>query len=349
MRPGGQVSHEMDTFAAAPDVEIVTLGGARDARPADRRRPLLRLPYLGATERWTAALAWYRDLQSLDLATFDAIVTLELFGATSDQAIRLGQRHGVPVVVQIAEMLEDKFLYRVPPWRRFTRHVVDAGALFVCDTEMAAAHAVALGCPRETTVVVAPGVDTERFRPAPALTTEPVVVTVGALRPGKGIPDVVRAVDRVAQRVPDVRLVVVGDGPLRPELDRLAATRPHVEVRGSVPRDEIAAELRRARLFATAPYDHRGWAEQFGFALVEAMACGLPVVATDNGVLRDVVPAPNPLVPQRDVDALADAIVRGLGDDAEERGSANRRAAVERFDLHTQAIRLRTLLDTHLR
>jgi glycosyltransferase involved in cell wall biosynthesis len=345
--PAGTVSHEIETFRAIPGAEVITLAGRDDPRPAQLRRPLRRLPVLGSPDRWTAALAWFEGLDQLDPGPVDAVVSLELFSATSAAGSRLARRLRVPHVVVIAEMLLDKPFYRVPPWRGYTKAVVRLADVFVCDTEMAADHAVALGCDPARTQVVYPGIDVELFRPAPPeeRTTEPIVVSVGALRTGKGAQDVVAACDVVADRVPGLRLVLIGGGPLRREVEALAATRPHVEVRGPLSREAVASELARGRVFASAPYRFRFWAEQFGFALVEAAACGLPIVATDCGVIREVVPSHNRLVAERDIDGLAAGIVDALGPAGRRWGEANRQLACRRYDIRTQAARLAEILD----
>ena len=344
--PAGTVSHEIETFRAIPDTEVVTLAGADDPRPAQLRLPLRRIPVLGSPDRWTAALAWFEGLDQLDPGSVDAVVSLELFSVTSAAATRLAARLDVPHVVIVAEMLTESPFYRFPPWRGCTRRVVGRADLFVCDTEMAAAHAVALGCDSDRTKVVHPGIDVGTFRPCDPdeRNVEPTVVTVGALRKGKGVLDVIVACDTVAPRVPGLRLVVIGDGPLRREAETMAATRPHVELRGRLPRTDVAREVARAHAFASAPHRHRFWVEQFGFGLVEAAACGLPIAATDCGAIREVVPDHNPIVPERDVDALSSALLEVLGPAGSDWGGRNREFACERYDLRTQGEKLGRLL-----
>ncbi|OLF09993.1 glycosyltransferase [Actinophytocola xanthii] len=151
-----------------------------------------------------------------------------------------------------------------------------------------------MGVPATRTTVVPCGVDCEHFTPdGPAEPAGPRhrVVSVGRLVPRKGFADLVAALPEV----PDTELVLVGG----PESDRLAAHPEAVRLRqlaarlgvanrvrllGQVPRDRMPAVLRSADAVACVP-----WYEPFGIVPLEAMACGVPVVASAVGGLIDTV------------------------------------------------------------
>jgi glycogen(starch) synthase len=171
-----------------------------------------------------------------------------------------------------------------------------------------------------------------------------VVLFAGELRPDKGVRYVISAVKSARRQIPGLRLIIAGDGPLRAEVEAEAREGEFIEYRGKLARDQLPALYQEARCFILAPYSRRSWAEQFGFASIEAMASGLPVVITDCGAVREVVPAWNPICGQHDVAALAAGIVAAVGDEGEEWGLRNRESAEERFEIGTQAARLRTWL-----
>jgi glycosyltransferase involved in cell wall biosynthesis len=102
-----------------------------------------------------------------------------------------------------------------------------------------------------------------------------VVLYVGRLVPEKGVEELVRAWD--ANRPAGLRLCIIGDGPLRPRLD--AFVPPGVELVGSLP----PAAVRRRMLSARALVFPSRWFEPFGLVVVEAMAAGLPVIASGLG------------------------------------------------------------------
>ena len=329
-----------------PDAHILIAGHV--SRPADEnlvRFRAWRVPYFGAPERWTAALCWFRGLKDFDPGPIDCVLSLELHSPSSFQASRLAKRLGVPHVIAIAEVLTESPLYSLPPWAQVCRAVSRSAHAFVCCVGLARDHAIELGCAPDQCTVISPGIDLDQFVPAAGgRRTEPVALFVGELREDKGIRDVLAAVERARVRIPDLRLIVVGDGPLRQELQSQSRLCAFVEFRGKVPRGELPTIYREARSFILAPYSRHFWAEQFGFASVEAMATGLPVVITESGAVPEVVPPWNPICPQRDIAALTTALIAAMGPSGDEWGRRNRAFAEEHYEIATQAAALRSWL-----
>jgi glycosyltransferase involved in cell wall biosynthesis len=165
-------------------------------------------------------------------------------------------------------------------------------------------------------VVLENGVDLSRFRPADkgrARTSRRVGV-LSNLRPEKGLSDLVRAMALVRERRPDVELVIWGDGPMREELDALLrslALDPALVLRGTTSGPDAA--LRDMDVFVLPSLS-----EASSNGLMEAMATGLPVIATAVGgnprlVQHEVTGL---LTPAADTSALAATILRLLEDGA---------------------------------
>lgn len=347
--PPARTSHELDLLRAVPDAQLTVVSdGSRRAASAtaveDRiTLPARRLPLVGGAEGWTAAPAWLDGMRRIQPGPVDAVVSLELFSFTSAQAAGLARRLGVPHAVTVFETLASNPLYRLPPWRSIARRVAASATRFVCFTQRAADHAVALGCPSVRCRVVHPGVDTTLFHPsAGSRPSQPTVLFVGMLRADrgadKGVADVVEAARRLAGEVDGLRLRLVGDGPLVSGLSVAAAdgTLPFMEVAGRRSRDEVAGMMRAASVVVLASRRTVKWEEQFGFVLAEAMASGLPVVATRCGAIPEVVPGWNPLVAPGDVGGLVEGLRDALGPAGDEGGARNRAHAVEHLDLATQ-------------
>jgi D-inositol-3-phosphate glycosyltransferase len=204
----------------------------------------------------------------------------------------------------------------------------------------------ALGVPSTHISVVPCGVDLERFKP-----TGPVerkgrtrrIVSVGRLVPRKGVDLVITALAQLAaEGMTDVELVVIGgsggsesllDDPEARRLlalaDRLGLS-DRVHVRGQVAQSELPAVLRSADAVVCTP-----WYEPFGIVPLEAMACGIPVVASSVGGLIDTVVhgVTGVHVPPRDPGAISGALAALLIDHARIRrlGAAGRDRVESRF------------------
>src|SRR5689334_4587767 len=204
---------------------------------------------------------------------------------------------------------------------------------------------LAAGIGREAQYRVIPnGIPLERF----ALPRRPVrgrVVMVGRLAAPKR-PDVaLRALAAVREQVPDATLDLVGDGPLRPGAESLAAELGLEDaVRFLGTRDDVPELLAEAECVLLAS-DY----EASPLAVAEAMAAGAAVVATDAGGTREVVRegVTGHVVPRGDAEALAAALAGVLADPgrAAELGAAGRRVATEELSLEHMVERLVALYD----
>lgn len=342
-----KTSHEVDTLRAIPGAQLTVIGDESLHSTATYRQRSRRIPVLGSPRRWTAALSWLRGLDDIAFGPPDAppdvVVSLEMFSVGTRQAHRLARRLKIPHLVYVTEILDTNPLYRLPPWSTFTRRSVREIDGVLCWNEYGARHAEHLGVPRERICTLSPGIDNTVFCPPTAVpdNPNPVVVTVGELRPDKGAMTVIAAVERArALGGTDVQLVIVGDGPLRVEIDQMAESQAWLHVRGRLARNDVANELCRSDVFALAPTARRFWAEQLGFAVIEAMACGLPVVVTRCGALDEVVPDHNWLVAEGDVEGLARGLLEALGEPGRAAGRANLQTVVDRYTLSTQGGRL---------
>ena len=244
-----------------------------------------------------------------------------------------------------------------------------ATALRKCDLLLPVCEAftsqlIAHGCDPRTIRVHHSGIKVSRFphaerRRGPGEPTQ--LLTIARLIEKKGIEYAIRAVARVRGSGRPVRLAVMGDGPLRSDLERLAAKLDlagDVQLVGAGTQDAVIARLRQAHLFL-APSVTAVSGEQEGIpnVLKEAMATGIPVVGTRHSGIPELIEdgVSGFLVPERDVDALADRLTRLI--DSPERwgpmGRAGRQRVEADFDsdtLNRQLIGLyeQLLLERHL-
>jgi glycosyltransferase involved in cell wall biosynthesis len=191
---------------------------------------------------------------------------------------------------------------------------------------------------------VAPGAP-ERLRRAFGLAASDVVVTMlGVLRRGKGHDVAVAATAALRARFPELRLLIAGDGPARAEVAALAAALGGAAVLTGH-RDDVPAVLAASDVLL-----HPTARDAFPTALVEAMAAGLPTVATTVGGVPEIVADGETgllVAPGAGADAVAAALARLLADPALRRrmGAAARRRFEERFTAERWAERLRAVYE----
>ena len=148
-----------------------------------------------------------------------------------------------------------------------------------------------------------------------------MVVCVSRLVPRKGQDTLIRALPLIRRRVPDAALLLVGGGPYRSTLEASGAPQEgvaaHVVFTGTVPWAELPAHHAAGDVFAMPCRTRRGGldVEGLGIVYLEASAIGRPVVAGDSGGAPDAVREGETgyVVPGRDVDALAERVVRAAG------------------------------------
>ena len=202
--------------------------------------------------------------------------------------------------------------------------------------------------PASRVQVLYPGVDLQRFCPAPrdeafraqlGWTGRQVILTVGRLQLRKGHDRLIAALAHVRQHNPDVLYAICGDGEERPNLERLIAEhrlQAHVQFLGEVADDRLRQCYQQCDLFALPNRTVDQDIEGFGMVLLEAQACGKPVLAGDSGGTRETLqPGVTGWIADcAQVDTLQRALVEALADSArlETMGAAARQWVVEHFD-----------------
>lgn len=235
-------------------------------------------------------------------------------------AVELGRRLGIPVVLSARG--SDAHLHADEPGMRgLLAPTIAAAAMLIAVSRPIAERLVELGAVPERIAVVPNGVDASLFHPHPAggeavrkhvgcASGERLVVCVGRLERVKGHDVLLEALGVLARAV-RVRLVIVGDGERRDELERLAIRRgvaDRVLFTGSVPHDTLSAWYSAADVFCL-PSRSEGHPN----SLVEALACGVPAVASAVGAAGEVLsPECGLLVPPEDPAALAAALAAAL-------------------------------------
>ncbi|HWH00758.1 MAG TPA: glycosyltransferase family 4 protein [Pilimelia sp.] len=307
-------------------VHLIRIPGAAPGTPVETEAGR----WLAYSAALAAELTALRDGAGLD------VVDLPDYGA--EGYVHLANRtpwRGVPTVVQLHGPLA--MLARTVGWPEPGSPLHEVGIAMeracvrLADRVYASSACAArwsrrcYGAPAAAVPTLHMGVDPDAFRPA----ARPGhgVVSVGRLAASKGVFDLLDAVLAIRPRFPDLRLTLVGAAEPG-ALDRLtaraaAAGAPDVlDVRGPLPQAALPAVLAGAAVFALPSHYEAGP----GLAYLEAMACGLPVVATAAGGAVEVVHdgATGTVVPPRAPAALAGALAALLGDPGSARAMGRR-------------------------
>jgi phosphatidylinositol alpha-1,6-mannosyltransferase len=263
-------------------------------------------------------------------------------------ALALSWRTGVPFACYVhGEDMTMATTSRELTW--LTRRVVRRAAFLIANSHNTARILREdWGVGPERIHVMHPGVDTRYFVPAPrdpavrsrlGWGERRVVLTVGRLQKRKGQDQMIRALAAVRRSIPDVLYVITGDGEERASLEALVRSERvdgHVQFLGEIADDGLRECYQQCDLFALPNRQVGHDIEGFGMVLVEAQACGKPVLAGASGGTAETmkIPETGRVVPCDGPDELAVAVADLLLDAVRltRMGAAGRRWAVEHFD-----------------
>jgi teichuronic acid biosynthesis glycosyltransferase TuaC len=225
---------------------------------------------------------------------------------------------GVPAVVKLHGS-DINLIAKIPGPRRMMQWALPQAARVVAVSKPLAAEVVALGVPEDRVKVVMNGVDADLFKPGDRKAARaelglpqdlPIAIYVGNLKPEKGVIDLGKAWAGVVKQVPDATLLVIGDGPLKGELQAVTQSLDErVRLIPRQPLERIPLYLAAADILVL-PSHFEGTPN----VVLEALASGRRVVATAVGGVPDLITSDTlgTLVPAADPDALAGAIATAL-------------------------------------
>jgi len=316
-----------------------------------------------------SALGIQRRRQVAVAREFGADLLHAHFGPIGYQSLALKKATGLPLITAFYGMDACALPNQSPKWRDRYRTLFEQGDLFLAEGSHMRETLISLGCPREKAVVQHLGVNLDLipFEPRrPAEDGTITVIMVGSFREKKGLPYGVRAFAKVTHERPNLRLVIVGDGRTPRELEikreilgciEDGGIEDRVRITGYIPHEEFLREVRQAHIclqpsVTAADGDAEGGAP---VCLIEMSASGMPVVASRHCDIPEVIVdgASGFLVPERDVDALAERLLY-LADRREtweDMARAGRTHVEEEYDAALQVQRLegvyRSLLTVH--
>ena len=307
-------------------------------------RPLLSVA--GKVTKYNFA-SWNLRVFNLKKLTsdLDIIYSADSWYPYTYQAVK----SGIPTIVMEWENIPHNV--EEAPYGKIKKYNNEHATHFVAITEKAKEALVIEGVGPDRISVVPAGIDCERFKPAERNTrvAEKIGVSkdsirilfVGRLAPEKGIFDLLNAFSMLLRKVQNVELLIVGSGSssMQLQISRFIANlkiADKVKLLGSIEYSNMPPIHNLVDVFCLPSVPTKTWAEQFGYAMVEAMACGKPVVSTSTGSIPEIVKdrATGILVKPNDPNGLESAL-KELIINKQERDSFGRNGrewVLERFE-----------------
>jgi colanic acid/amylovoran biosynthesis glycosyltransferase len=304
--------------------------------------------------RRLSAATGYRGVYDSLIRSSETRVVHAHFGTSAVGVLPIARRHRLPLVVTFHGYdVTSEPIRTDAPGRRYVRHLMEVFAYadtLIAVSDFVASRLVELGAPARKIRVQFIGIPTTDATPAPS-SERSGIAFVGRLVERKGVMDLIEAVAALPDELRSVPITIVGDGPLRPSLERAgAAAGLQMTWRGLLSPVEVAETLRQNAIFcAPSSTASSGDAEAFGMVYLEAALQGLPVVAYRHGGVPQAVDdgVTGLLAPEKDVRALSRHLQSLLN--APERAAAlglqGRARVLRDFDIRRRTAELEDLYD----
>ena len=281
------------------------------------------------------------------------------FAESGSAATALANALDLPLILHLrggAELMPDAVLRKQlfqRPYLAWRERLWKRASMFLCSSQYVRDKAIDAGFPAEKTHAHFTGMDLKKFTSVLPIAEKDhnLIIHVGRLIPYKGCNYLLEAMRIVQQKRPAARLVVIGDGTYRAELEAMAnAFRLNCDFLGEQKQTVIHTWLDKARVFCGPSVTLAdGMSEAFGNVFSEAQAMGVPVVSFRHGGIPETMRegVTGLLAEERDVETLATHLLRYLEDEAfwissREEGLKWVRS---RFDVNVQTGRLENLYD----
>jgi glycosyltransferase involved in cell wall biosynthesis len=284
------------------------------------------------------------------------------FGPDGIYAMRLADKLNIPFVVtfygyDITVSRQDMWRSGNPSIYQFLLHeeeLKQKASVFIAFSSFLHKKLIEKGYPVNKIIQQHSGIDTEKFTPATEKPNERYIFCVGRHTQKKGIDTLLKAFARIARKHPDVSLIQVGTGSMTLELQALSTKlgiTDRVHFLGAQPYEVIQKLMRDAEIFSLpSQTSSNGDSEGLPLVILEAAACGIPIVSTWHSAIPDAVRDQETgfLVAEKDDQSLAEKLDILLGDRAlgKSLGKQGREWICENFDIHKQTDKLEAIYDS---
>jgi colanic acid/amylovoran biosynthesis glycosyltransferase len=289
--------------------------------PEERTLVLNQGNFLGKVEEGLFKLSGYAPKLNRQIQEMNPVLINAQFGLSGVLALPLARSLKIPLLVHFrgadATVKEDYARYSsLNHWIYYRRREIlnREARLLIAVSKFIQKKLVEQGFSEEKIIVHFDGINTSLFQADPTVLRQPVVLFVGRLTEKKGVVYLIQAMEKVQSVLPDVELIVIGDGPLKSDLEKLAAKLlRRYQFLGLQPPDVVKHWMNHAQLLAAPSVTAaHGDSEGLPTVVLEAQAMSLPVISTVHaGIPEAVIHGETGFLAQeRDSEALAKYILQ---------------------------------------
>lgn len=343
--------YELDWLSRLPIEELRIIDGDFSSYP---KVHLSHVKYCPATYSEvpsfgsTAHLVRYKNYKKY-IDDIDLVIVLEAYSSLSNQFISYCRKINKPVIVLVYELIANNPIYKLPPYSLYAKNSIQNATGFICVTELAKIHLLKLGADKLKISVVYPGINISLFKPSVYPQSKKGAIFVGKLEKHKGIDILIKSYEQVIKPYAGRHLTIVGNGSFRKEVEELSK-KEKVTYLPFVENKQLPLLLSQNEVFVLPARDtyrlgQKIGAEQFCFAIAEAMACGLKIVSTDCGAIPEVAGKNNFICSQNNIAEFSKYVESALSDKNSSLSLENSMFAKSRYNEDQQAYKLHTELE----
>lgn len=258
--------------------------------------------------------------------------------------------HGVDITTK--DNYAKKSFYRHRRFLKYRETLKHEGTAFIAVSKFIEQKLKSAGFPEEKIFQHYIGINVDLFTPDRTINREPIVLFVGRLVEKKGCQYLIQAMAEVQKSRPELELLVIGEGKLKPALEEQAKrSLKHVRFLGVQTPHQVRAWMNKAMLFSVPSIvAESGDSEAFGMVFAEAQSMGLPVVSFDSGGINEAVAHEQTglLVSEKAYKQLADSILQLYNNQTQWKSfsEAGQRRIKQLFNIQEQSIKLEAIYAT---
>lgn len=278
----------------------------------------------------------------------DIINISDMFYFYCGQCARLSKKLGKKLVSVVWETVPNHPSTYIPPYSFNVKAVLNTADLFIARSEMAEKYLLSIGVDKKKIKVIYKGIETKNFYPDFSYRTDKIrILYVGQLVKSKGVDELLDAFIKLCHEFDNLELWICARSlgePLERKVRELVGKYP-INWLGHVSYDKLPEIYRQCHIYCQLSQDWKyfglltGGNDWFPYTIIEAMASGLPVVATNVGGIPEQLGEDNILVKQKDVDSAHKGLKRLILDSRKRQqiGQENIKRVRKLFNIRKQA------------